>query len=293
MPSRDGVPRRTQPPPRGERTAENVPCLQRNRAGTATSRAGRSGHASAARGRMSPCAASRSSRPTATPTSTRSRPPSPLEALPGRRRLPDRLAQPQRPRVPPAARRRAADASRRRGSSSTRSGGSSSSRRSHASRLGELERVALDPGSRRSSSTTTRASRPSWVAPESAILSEDGALTTTLVGILAERELARDPGRGDALRARDPRGHGLAHLPDRDAARRGRARLVPAPRRRPAPGGRRSCTRRSAPTSASCSRPCSRELETREVGGVEVLSARSSGRATSTGSRTWRTRSST
>jgi tRNA nucleotidyltransferase (CCA-adding enzyme) len=60
----------------------------------------------------------------------------------------------------------------------------------HASRLGELERVALDP-------TVEKAlfdhhgegDLPDWVRPEAAVLSSDGALTTTLVGILAEREL--------------------------------------------------------------------------------------------------------
>ena len=59
-----------------------------------------------------------------------------------------------------------------------------------ASRLGELERVALDP-------TVEKAlfdhhgegDLPDWVSPESAVLSSDGALTTTLVGILAEREV--------------------------------------------------------------------------------------------------------
>src|ERR687887_515896 len=34
---------------------------------------------------------------------------------------------------------------------------------------------------------------PDWVNPETAVLSRDGALTTTLVGVLAERELAVTP----------------------------------------------------------------------------------------------------
>jgi tRNA nucleotidyltransferase (CCA-adding enzyme) len=59
-----------------------------------------------------------------------------------------------------------------------------------ASRLGELERVALDP-------TVEKAlfdhhgeeELPDWLSPEAAVLSTDGALTTTLVGIVAEREL--------------------------------------------------------------------------------------------------------
>jgi len=59
-----------------------------------------------------------------------------------------------------------------------------------ASRLGELEAVALDP-------TVEKAlfdhhgehERPDWVSEETAVFSMDGALTTTLVGIVAEREL--------------------------------------------------------------------------------------------------------
>jgi tRNA nucleotidyltransferase (CCA-adding enzyme) len=64
----------------------------------------------------------------------------------------------------------------------------------HASRLGELEAVALDP-------TVEKAlfdhhgegGLPDWIAPSAAVLSSDGALTTTLVGILAERELLPTP----------------------------------------------------------------------------------------------------
>ena len=57
-------------------------------------------------------------------------------------------------------------------------------------RLGELEQIALDE------SVETilfarhdEAELPDWVDPEAVVLSEDGALTTTLVGILAERGL--------------------------------------------------------------------------------------------------------
>jgi tRNA nucleotidyltransferase (CCA-adding enzyme) len=63
-----------------------------------------------------------------------------------------------------------------------------------ASRLGELEGVALDPGVE-----TVLFDHhgehgiPEWVSPESAVVSTDGALTTTLVGILAERELQPTP----------------------------------------------------------------------------------------------------
>jgi len=62
---------------------------------------------------------------------------------------------------------------------------------SNAARLGELERVARDP-------TVEKAlfdhhgeeGLPDWLPSGTAVLSTDGALTTTLVGILAQRELA-------------------------------------------------------------------------------------------------------
>ena len=60
----------------------------------------------------------------------------------------------------------------------------------HAARLGELEQVALDPDVETAVFDHHAAGElPEWVAPENAVISEDGALTTTLVGILAEREL--------------------------------------------------------------------------------------------------------
>ena len=63
-----------------------------------------------------------------------------------------------------------------------------------ASRLGDLEQVALDPAVEKAVfDHHTGESLPAWVAPENAVLSEDGALTTTLVGILAEREIAVTP----------------------------------------------------------------------------------------------------
>jgi tRNA nucleotidyltransferase (CCA-adding enzyme) len=58
-----------------------------------------------------------------------------------------------------------------------------------ASRLGELERVALDPHVEKVFFDHHGEELPAWVEPESAVVSADGALTTTLVGILAEREL--------------------------------------------------------------------------------------------------------
>src|SRR5438105_5663022 len=63
----------------------------------------------------------------------------------------------------------------------------------HASRLGELEQVALDPKIEKVVFDHHGDELPDWVTPEKAVLSQDAALTTTLVGILAERELAVTP----------------------------------------------------------------------------------------------------
>jgi tRNA nucleotidyltransferase (CCA-adding enzyme) len=60
----------------------------------------------------------------------------------------------------------------------------------HAARLGELEQVALDPDVETAVfDHHATGELPEWIASENAVISEDGALTTTLVGILAEREL--------------------------------------------------------------------------------------------------------
>ncbi len=58
-----------------------------------------------------------------------------------------------------------------------------------AARLGELEAVALDPEVEKALFDHHGGELPDWVHAEAAVLSTDGALTTTLVGILAEREL--------------------------------------------------------------------------------------------------------
>jgi tRNA nucleotidyltransferase (CCA-adding enzyme) len=59
-----------------------------------------------------------------------------------------------------------------------------------ASRLGELEAVALDPEVEKVLfDHHAEHELPDWIATDAAVLSTDGALTTTLVGILAEREL--------------------------------------------------------------------------------------------------------
>src|SRR5436189_2913458 len=63
----------------------------------------------------------------------------------------------------------------------------------HASRLGELEQVALDPKVEKVVFDHHAGEPPEWAAPEHVVISEDGALTTTLVGVLAERELAVTP----------------------------------------------------------------------------------------------------
>jgi tRNA nucleotidyltransferase (CCA-adding enzyme) len=65
---------------------------------------------------------------------------------------------------------------------------------SSASRLGELEPVALDPAvDKVLFDHHGDSGLPEWVDPDAAVLSADGALTTTLVGILAERELSPTP----------------------------------------------------------------------------------------------------
>jgi len=63
----------------------------------------------------------------------------------------------------------------------------------HATRLGELEPVALDPTVEKVVFDHHIAELPDWVKPENAVISTDGALTTTLVGILAEREIQVTP----------------------------------------------------------------------------------------------------
>jgi tRNA nucleotidyltransferase (CCA-adding enzyme) len=59
----------------------------------------------------------------------------------------------------------------------------------HASRLGELEPLVADPAVEKVLFDHHGEDLPDWVHPAAAVLSTDGAMTTTLVGILAEREL--------------------------------------------------------------------------------------------------------
>ena len=63
----------------------------------------------------------------------------------------------------------------------------------HASRLGELESLTLDSAVEKIVFDHHERVCPEWVKPENLYLTEEGALTTTLVGILAERELAVSP----------------------------------------------------------------------------------------------------
>ncbi len=60
-------------------------------------------------------------------------------------------------------------------------------------RLGEFEAVARDRDVEVVVFDHHAGETPDWVKPENLVLSEDGALTTTMVGILAERELAVTP----------------------------------------------------------------------------------------------------
>jgi tRNA nucleotidyltransferase (CCA-adding enzyme) len=62
-----------------------------------------------------------------------------------------------------------------------------------ASRLGDLEPVARDPKVETVVFDHHAGELPGWVKPENAVVSQDGALTTTLVGVLAEREIAVTP----------------------------------------------------------------------------------------------------
>src|SRR5689334_6051975 len=64
----------------------------------------------------------------------------------------------------------------------------------HAGRLGELESLALDPAiSKVVFDHHGEEELPEWAPAENVVVSEDGALTTTLVGVLAEREVSVSP----------------------------------------------------------------------------------------------------
>jgi tRNA nucleotidyltransferase (CCA-adding enzyme) len=63
----------------------------------------------------------------------------------------------------------------------------------HAERLGEFERVARNPEVEVVVFDHHGEERPGWLPEENLVLSDDAALTTTMVGILAERELEVTP----------------------------------------------------------------------------------------------------
>jgi len=63
----------------------------------------------------------------------------------------------------------------------------------HAERLGEFSDVARRPGVDVVAFDHHQPERPDWIKPENLVLSEDAALATTLVGILAEREIDPTP----------------------------------------------------------------------------------------------------
>ena len=63
----------------------------------------------------------------------------------------------------------------------------------HPERLGELEAVAGRPGVEILAFDHHAREATDWIRPENLVVSEDGALTTTLVGVLAERELPVSP----------------------------------------------------------------------------------------------------
>jgi tRNA nucleotidyltransferase (CCA-adding enzyme) len=64
---------------------------------------------------------------------------------------------------------------------------------SHPARLGEFERVARDPEVEVVLFDHHRGEEVDWVRPENVVRSNDGALTTTMVSILAEREVEVTP----------------------------------------------------------------------------------------------------
>ena len=63
----------------------------------------------------------------------------------------------------------------------------------HPERLGEWEQVARDPQVEVVAFDHHGEERPEWLPAENLVVSEDGALTTTMVGILAEREIEPTP----------------------------------------------------------------------------------------------------
>ena len=119
-----------------------------------------------------------------------------------------------------------------------------------ASRLGELEQVALDPGVEKVLFDHHDEPLPDWAEPDASVLTTDGALTTTLGGHPRRARDRADRARGDRVRARDPRGHGVADVsrrPRSATSTRSPGACVTAHARI---SSRSTCTRRSAKASA-------------------------------------------
>ena len=221
---------------------------------------------------MGLCGPRPSSRRTATPTSTRSRRCWP-RAGSTRGRSP---AWPARSTATCASSTActptSSSSSRPRGSSSTRSARLIVVETTHAGRLGELEPVALDPDVEKVVFDHHAGEPPDWASREHRPLRgrrahDDAGRHPRRAG---DR---RDAARGDRLRARHPRGHGLAHLPDGDAARRRGARLVPAPRRAPGAARRVPAHAADGGGARAARRAPRRRVEPHELAGVEVLVA--------------------
>ena len=144
----------------------------------------------------------------------------------------------------------------------------------HAARLGELEPVALDPAVDKVVFHHHPDEPPDWLPEQHLVLSTDGALTTTFVGILAEREHAVTPLEATAFALGIHEDTGSLTYPTATARRGALAGAAGTGRARTS--WRRTCTRRSARTSASCSPSSS--LSSRRVGD-QRLGAPGRGRA--------------
>ena len=154
---------------------------------------------------------------------------------------------------------------------------------SHGARPGGREDPLRSPWRRR----VPRVDRPA-----AAVLSGDGALTTTLVGILAEREIQPTPLEATTF--------ALGIHEDTGSLRMRRARSATQTRsagacatERARISSRRTCTRRCQQASATSSTTCSRGSSRSAPAGRSFCSQPFGGRSTWTGSRTSRTRSST
>ena len=134
--------------------------------------------------------------------------------LPGRADLPARRREPQRARVLQPARR--ADPERRAvgGRPRRRCAGSCWSR-SPTPGGWRVRRARGRGRTSRWSCSTTTASRDARARHR--FIADDGSLVTSMLKLLLERGIADHADAGDRVRARDPRGHRLAHVLVHDA----------------------------------------------------------------------------